>query len=632
MSVSPTPSLSAGLPRITYLGTPYYQEFDGKTLFIRLLSLPLRRFKKIMTNFEALGLQGDLLKGIQDLGFESPTPIQEKSIPVLLSGTRDFIGLAQTGTGKTAAFGLPLLSLLDFESKQTQALILAPTRELCMQIGKDLENFSAHINGVKIVAVYGGASIVNQIRDVKRGAQIITATPGRLLDMINRRAVDISKIKYVVLDEADEMLNMGFQEDIDSILSNTPSEKNTWLFSATMPAEVRRIAQNYMSEPFELTIGLKNAGAENIEHIYYVVSARDRYLALKRTMDFNPDIFGIVFCRTKIESQNIAEQLIKDGYNADALHGDLSQQQRDKVMGRFRDRSLQMLIATDVAARGIDVSNITHIINYELPDEIENYTHRSGRTARAGKSGVSISIINQKEIYKIRQLEKQLNKKFTFGRVPDGFAVCEKQLFHLIGRVHTVEVNEKAIESYLPKIYDELNDLTKEEVIKRFASLEFNRFLDYYRNAPDINVDLSRRDHGRNEVMRIGSRMFISLGAVDGFDNSKMLRYICETSGIEGSAIGRIDIKGVYSFVDVDKSVADKVMESFKGEVYRSRPVRVDFSTGAGGGSGQGRTGGDNKKRYQDRNNRYGNDGGGRRSSRSSEESYQGRKKDRHRY
>jgi ATP-dependent RNA helicase DeaD len=585
-----------------------------------------------MINFEALGLQGDLLKGIQDLGFETPTPIQEQSIPVLLSGEKDFIGLAQTGTGKTAAFGLPLLSLLDFNSKSTQALILAPTRELCMQIGKDIENFGKHIDGLRIVAVYGGASIVNQIRDVKRGAQIITATPGRLLDMIDRRAVDISKIKVVVLDEADEMLNMGFQEDIDSILSNTPDDKNTWLFSATMPAEVRRIAQNYMTNPFELTVGKKNAGAENIEHIYYVVSARDRYLALKRIVDFNPDIFGIVFCRTKIESQNIAEQLIKDGYNADALHGDLSQQQRDKVMGRFRDRSLQMLIATDVAARGIDVSNITHIINYELPDEIENYTHRSGRTARAGKSGVSISIINQKEINKIRQLEKVLNKKFTFGKIPDGFDVCEKQLFHLINRVHTVEVNEKAIESYLPKIYEELEELSKEEVIKRFASLEFNRFLDYYRNAPDINIDLSRRDHGRSESMRSGTRMFISLGAVDGFDNGKMLRYICDTSGIEGNAVGRIDIKGVYSFIDVDNTLAEKVMESFKGEVYNSRPVRVDISSGGGkqgGSSGGNRKRFEGNKSYGDRKKSYSSSGDNNRN-RDDKKSY-GRK-ERHRY
>lgn len=563
-----------------------------------------------MINFEALGLQGDLLKGIQDLGFETPTPIQEQSIPVLLTGNRDFIGLAQTGTGKTAAFGLPLLSLLDFNNKTTQALILAPTRELCMQIGKDLEKYAAHINGVRIVAVYGGASIVNQIRDVKRGAQIITATPGRLLDMISRRAVDISQIKFVVLDEADEMLNMGFQEDIDTILSNTPAEKNTWLFSATMPSEVRRIAQNYMKDPFELTVGKKNAGAENIEHLYYVVSARDRYLALKRLVDFNPDIFGIVFCRTKIESQNIAEQLIKDGYNADALHGDLSQQQRDKVMGRFRDRSLQMLIATDVAARGIDVSDITHVINYELPDEIENYTHRSGRTARAGKSGVSISIINQKEVYKIKQLEKQLNKKFSLGRIPDGFGVCEKQLFHLINKVHDVVVNEKAIEAYMPKIYEELKDLTREEVIKRFASLEFNRFLDYYRNAPDINVDQSKRDHGRNEVARAGSRMFISLGAVDGFDNSKMLRYICDTANIQGTSVGRIDIKGVYSFIDIEKDITDQVLEAFKGETYNSRPVRVDLSTGGSGNgssSGGGRSRGDRndrggeRKRYDDR-------------------------------
>jgi len=538
-----------------------------------------------------LGLEPKALQGIQKLGFDTPTPIQEKAIPVLLKGDRDFIGLAQTGTGKTAAFGLPLLQLLDFDIKKTQALILAPTRELCVQIATDIKKFGTGVHSMNVVAVYGGASISGQISELRRGAQIIAATPGRLIDLLDREALSLSEISIVVLDEADEMLNMGFQEDIDYILESTPSSRKTWLFSATMPPEVRQISKKYMKDPFELTIGKKNAGAENIEHEYYVVHARDRYLALKRIVDFNPDIFGIVFCRTKIESQEVAEKLIKDGYNADALHGDLSQQQRDKVMGRFRSHTLQMLIATDVAARGIDVSDVTHVINYELPDDVEVYTHRSGRTARAGKSGVTISIINMKEIGKIRQIEKYLNRKFTHKKVPDGFAVCEKQLFQLIKRVHSVEVDEAAIASYLPHIYEELQDLSKEEVIKRFASLEFNRFLDYYRNAPDINADLTRGTE-RPGRMRQGDQdtVFINLGSADGFDAGKMLKYICEVGKIAGSSIGRIDIKGVYSFIDIERSSAPSVIENFKGEVFKGRTVRVDISTEGGARKSGGRS------------------------------------------
>lgn len=535
-----------------------------------------------MESFRTLGLDAKVLEGIEKLGFETPTPIQEQAIPVLLRGDRDFIGLAQTGTGKTAAFGLPLLQILDFTSRKTQALILAPTRELCVQISKDIQNFSQGVQGVKVVAVYGGASITGQMDQIRRGVQIIAATPGRLIDLLDRKVINLAEISFVVLDEADEMLNMGFQEDIDYILENTPKSRRTWLFSATMPPEVRSIARKYMQDPFELTVGKKNAGAENIEHVYYVVHQRDRYLALKRIVDFNPDIFGIVFCRTKIESQEIADKLIKDGYNADALHGDLSQQQRDKVMGRFRNRTMQLLIATDVAARGIDVSDVTHVINYELPDDTEVYTHRSGRTARAGKSGISIAIINMKEIGKVRQLEKQLNRKFRHEKVPDGFHVCEKQLWHLIKRVHEVEVDETAIGSYLPDIYNELNDLSKEEVIKRFASLEFNRFLDYYRNSPDINVDVSRGGQSERGRMRQGNQdtMFINLGSADGFDAGKMLRYLCDVSGLRGNVIGRMDIKGVYSFIDIDQDVLPKVLAAFDGEVFKGRKVRVDISQG----------------------------------------------------
>src|ERR1700744_1105698 len=492
-----------------------------------------------MNPFIELGIRHDIVNAISELGFETPTPIQEQSIPVLLTGSNDFVGLAQTGTGKTAAFGLPLLELLDFEENHPQALILCPTRELCLQITNDLKNYAKNMRNVNVVAVYGGASISDQLHQIRRGVQIVVATPGRMLDIINRKAINFSNVKYVVLDEADEMLNMGFQEDIDSILSTTPEEKKTWLFSATMPSEVRRIAKKYMTDPYELTMGTKNTGNANIEHEYYVVRARDKYAAFIRIVDFNPEIFGIVFCRTKIETQEIAEALIKDGYNADSLHGDLSQQQRDKVMKRYRERSLQLLIATDVAARGIDVNDVTHVINYSLPDELENYTHRSGRTARAGKTGISISLINSKELGKIRQIERVIGKKFVKAEIPTGFDVVEKQLFGLVHKVHNVEVNEQQIEQYIPRIMDEFAELSKEDIIKRFASLEFNRFLDYYKNAPDLNVqfDDSRKsfdgkpfdgerggDRGdrfpRNGGKSDYTRLFINLGSVDDFSRS----------------------------------------------------------------------------------------------------------------
>ena len=451
------------------------------------------------------------------------------------------------------------------------------------------------------------------------------ATPGRLIDLIDRKCINLKEIDTVVLDEADEMLNMGFQEDIDYILENTPDTRTTWLFSATMPQEVRSIAKKYMENPFELTVGKKNAGAENIEHVYYLVHARDRYLALKRIVDFNPDIFGIVFCRTKVESQEIADKLIKDGYNADSLHGDLSQQQRDKVMGRFRDRSMQLLIATDVAARGIDVSNVTHVINYELPDDSEVYTHRSGRTARAGKSGISIAIVNMREIGKIRQLERQLNRKFKHERVPDGFAVCEKQLWHLVHKVHTVEVDEAAIAGYLPGINDELSELSKEEVIKRFTALEFNRFLEYYRNAPDINADASRvtggagADRGKPRSQGNYGTLFINLGSADGLDAGKMLRLLCDVAPVKGPQVGRMDIKGVYSFIDIDRDAITSVLEAFNGEMFKGRKVRVDLSEGGSKSGGSRRSGGDRDRRRDDRGDRGGDRGdrGGDRGPRS---------------
>ncbi|UYQ94772.1 DEAD/DEAH box helicase [Chitinophaga horti] len=543
-----------------------------------------------MTTFESLGLKEPILQAIQDLGFVSPTPIQEKAIPVLLGGDRDFVGLAQTGTGKTAAFGLPLLHQLEVKSKFPQGLILCPTRELCLQIANDLKNFSKHLGDINIVAVYGGANIGLQLRELKRGAHIVVATPGRLLDIIERKAVNFEQVRYAVLDEADEMLNMGFQEDINSILSNTPEEKTTWLFSATMPNEVRRIAQKYMEDPFELTVGGKNTGNANIEHEYYVVRPREKYAALKRIVDFNPEIFGIVFTRTKIESQEIAESLIKDGYNADALHGDLTQQQRDKVMKRFREKSLQVLVATDVAARGIDVDNVTHVINYELPDDVENYTHRSGRTARAGRSGVSIAIISGRDTGKIRQIERVIGKKFIKAEVPDGFAVCEKQLFGLVHRVHNVVVNEEQIDPYMERINEEFKDMTKEELIKRFASLEFNEFLEYYQDAPDLNVKEERRTAGDGNTMRGGAgkftRLFINLGSVDDFTRGDMLRFLCDSTGIRGNKIGRIDLKGVYSFFEVENDEVSKVYESFKKLDYNGRTVRIEMSQDSNGGGG----------------------------------------------
>lgn len=574
-----------------------------------------------MNPFINLGIRHDIVNAISELGFENPTPIQEQSIPVLLTGSNDFVGLAQTGTGKTAAFGLPLLELLDFEENHPQALVLCPTRELCLQITNDLKNYAKNMNNVHVVAVYGGASISDQLRQIKRGVQIVVATPGRMLDIINRKAIDFSQVQYVVLDEADEMLNMGFQEDIDNILSTTPDEKKTWLFSATMPAEVRRIAKKYMENPFELTMGEKNTGNANIEHEYYVVRARDKYAAFKRIVDFNPEIFGIVFCRTKIETQEIAEALIKDGYNADSLHGDLSQQQRDKVMKRYRERSLQLLIATDVAARGIDVNDVTHVINYSLPDEIENYTHRSGRTARAGKTGVSISIINSKEFGKIRQIERVIGKKFIKAEIPTGFDVCEKQLFALIHKVHNVEVNEQQIEQYIPRIMNEFTDLSKEDIIKRFASLEFNRFLEYYKNAPDLNAPADdrlgrERAEGGDRFAREGARgdftrLFINLGSVDGFSRGDLLGYICNTSKISGKVVGKIDVKGVYSFFEVPHDEVAKVQEGFKGADFQGRDVRIEIS---GEGVSTNRSGGGRREGgYRGGNREGGFRGGDRR-------------------
>jgi ATP-dependent RNA helicase DeaD len=574
-----------------------------------------------MKSFDALGLSGQLVEAIRQLGFENPTPIQEQAIPILLQGKTDLVGLAQTGTGKTAAFGLPLLDLIDESNRTTQALILAPTRELSVQITNDLENFSKNVKDLNIVTVYGGASISEQIKKVKRGAQIIVATPGRLIDLIERRVVNLSTVQYVVLDEADEMLNMGFKDDIDEILSGTPDEKNVWLFSATMPREVREISKNYMNNPQELTVGERNQGNENIEHQFVLVDERDKYLALKRLVDYTTDIFGVIFCRTKIDTQKVAEHLIKDGYNADALHGDLTQAQRDRVMKSFKNKTLQLLVATDVAARGIDVSNITHVIHMNLPDEIEYYTHRSGRTARAGKKGISMAIISKRDMGKISQIEKTLKRRFTKIGVPTGDEVCQKKIMALTQKMRNVEVNEEEIDSFLPEVYHELRDLSKEDIIKRFASIEFNRFLEYYRDAKDLNKSGNERkqsfvDESGAESYSTGDRIFINLGKMDGLEKGDLLGLICDYGEIEKSKIGRIDLKGAYSFFELEKDITAKVMKGFEGLEVRGRKVRLEMTNERrekrdddgggsrkryGGGDRGGRSGGRDRGRDRDR-------------------------------
>jgi ATP-dependent RNA helicase DeaD len=542
-----------------------------------------------MKSFDALGLSGQLVETIRLMGFESPTPIQEQAIPILLSGNTDLVGLAQTGTGKTAAFGLPLLELVVDSDRTTQALILAPTRELSVQITTDLEKFAAGMKNINIVTVYGGASISDQVRKIKKGAHIIVATPGRLIDLLARKVVNLTTIRFVILDEADEMLNMGFKEDIDEILSTTPKEKNVWLFSATMPREVREIAKNYMVNPKELTMGERNQGNENIDHQFIVVDERDKYSALKRFVDYTPDIFGVIFCRTKIDTQKIAEHLIKDGYNADSLHGDLTQMQRDRVMRSFKNKTLQLLVATDVAARGIDVSSITHVIHMNMPDEMEYYTHRSGRTARAGKKGISLAIISKREIGRIQQVERNLKRKFTKIAVPSGDEICQNKLLALVHKVRQVEVNDEEIDSFLPEVYHELRDLSKEDIIKRFASIEFNRFLEYYRDAKDLNnksADRTRtyeasEDRG-GEQFGSGDRIFINVGKMDDLEKGTLLGLICDFGEVTREAVGKIDVKGAYSFFEIEKKFTEQVMKGFEGVEVRGRKVRLEMTNSPG--------------------------------------------------
>ncbi len=549
-----------------------------------------------MNAFEALGLNEQLLQSVRELGFETPTSIQEKAIPVLLSGTTDFIGLAQTGTGKTAAFGLPLLQLIDPAQRHPQALIVCPTRELCLQITNDLDTFKKHSKGVFSEAVYGGASIMMQIRNLKKGVQIVVATPGRLIDLIERKAIDLQKVKYVVLDEADEMLNMGFRDDIDFVLKNTINRESTWLFSATMPPEVRAISRNYMKDPKEVTVGKKNSSNENIDHQYSVVPAQHRYESLKRLIDFNPDMYGIIFTRTKIDAQEVSERLAKAGYDIEALHGDLTQQQRDKVMGRFRSKSLQLLIATDVAARGIDVEGITHVINFELPDDMEVYTHRSGRTGRAGKTGICLSICHSRESYKIKSIERLINARFHKVDIPSGKDVCRKQFFHFMDKLMKADVSHGDYETYMPDLIQKFADVSKEEVLQRVAALEFNQFLKYYENAEDLNRDnrTERRTTTREDVSG-GSRkerttfnrrdsgytrLFVNLGTKDGFYKASFLQFILDESDLKKEVLGKIDMRDMNSWIEIDKAEAATMINAMDGKRYNNRTIRMNEADG----------------------------------------------------
>lgn len=550
-----------------------------------------------MITFDALGLDEGLLQSVKALGFTTPTPIQEKAIPVLLQGTKDFIGLAQTGTGKTAAFGLPLLQLIKKQDKFPQALIVCPTRELCLQITSDLHTFKKGIGSVAVTAVYGGTSITMQIRDLKKGTHIVVATPGRLIDLIERKAINLEKIHYVVLDEADEMLNMGFKEDIEFILKNTPNRQSTWLFSATMPPEIRQVSKRYMDHPFEITIGKMNAGNANIDHQYYVTQHVNRYETLKRIIDFNPGLYGIIFTRTKADAQEITEQLIREGYDIEALHGDLTQQQRDKVMSRFRDKSIQILIATDVAARGIDVQGISHVINYELPDDTEVYTHRSGRTGRAGRSGIALSIVTPKEIYRLRQIEKLVNTRFHKMDIPAGKDVCRKQFFHFIDKMLQADISHGEYETYVPLLKEKFESVDKEEILQRVAALEFDRFLKYYENAADLNLREEKRGDRREVAPRTANRdtqgrrfggngnyqrLFVNLGTKDGFYKASFLQFILDMSDLKKDVLGRIDMKEMNSWVEIEAGAAKKMIKAIDGKNYRGRKIRMNDAESGG--------------------------------------------------
>ncbi len=543
-----------------------------------------------MKSFNETGLGPEILKAIGELGFEAPTPIQAQTIPFILESTTDLVALAQTGTGKTAAFSLPVLQQIDLDNKRVQMIVLCPTRELCMQIAKDMTAFTKYTKKLDVLAVYGGASIDNQIKALRNGAQVVAGTPGRVIDLIKRRALKLEDVRWLVLDEADEMLNMGFKDDLDTILAETPADRQTLLFSATMPAEIQQIAKRYMNNPHQIEVGKRNTGAANVEHIYYMVNARDRYNALKRVADMNPDVYGIVFCRTRRETQEVADNLIADGYNADSLHGDLSQAQRDQVMGRFRSKHLQMLVATDVAARGLDVNNLTHVINYNLPDELEAYIHRSGRTGRAGKSGISVTIIHSREQGKIRQLEKKVGKPFTLQPVPGGEEICEVQLFHLIDTLKNIEVDESIIADYLPAIYEKLGEMTREELIKKFVFEEFNRFLSYYKNAPDLNAKGSSRDRGdegdsRDNRRRSSinfARYHVNIGAKQKLNAARLIGLINEQTKTQGIEIGKIEILNTVAFFEIDERFGGEVEQGFKTATFEGYEVRVEPAKSTG--------------------------------------------------
>tara|TARA_Y100000589_G_scaffold321728_1_gene353557 strand:+ start:5469 stop:7166 length:1698 start_codon:yes stop_codon:yes gene_type:complete len=563
--------------------------------------------------FNDLPLNPNLLKGIEDLGFTSPTPVQEAAILRLIIEDRDLIGLAQTGTGKTAAFGLPMIHRIDIKNKSVQGLVIAPTRELCVQIAKDFKAFSKHMKGLSVATIYGGASMDKQSREIKSGAQIVVATPGRLMDMIRRRMIKINKVSYAVLDEADEMLNMGFKEDIDGILEHTPDEKLTWLFSATMPKEVAKISKSYMKDPIEVTVGSKNVGAENIEHLYYNVPERERYNAVKRILDFHPNIYGLIFCRTRRTTQDIADKLLKEGYNAAPLHGDLSQMQRDKAMEKFRDKTLQILVATDVAARGIDVNDISHVINYHLPDEVESYTHRSGRTARAGKKGVSIAIVSNRDQNKIKQIEKKIQIKFETANLPTGKEICEQQLVGYVDKIKNVKINDE-INDLIPTINEQFDGLSKEDIIKRMISIEFNQLLNYYEKSRDISstqIGKSGRSNSEDH-----ERFFINLGHNKGLNKGGLLRLICSNTNLPSKAVGAIDLYNEFSFFEVEKSLTDKILTGLKDKEYDENSFVVEIASKDGSGRKRSRSRGSDRNRNRNRNRNSSRSGGGNRRRR----------------
>ena len=573
-----------------------------------------------MSTFLELGLKEPINRALTDLGYEKPTVIQEKAIPQIISSTDDLKAFAQTGTGKTAAFSLPILQLADEHSKNTQAIILSPTRELAVQIGNNIKEFAKYMPNINVVTVYGGANIEEQIRGLKRGAQIVVGTPGRTVDLINRRALKLGNVQWLVLDEADEMLNMGFKDELDKVLEATPETKQTLLFSATFPKEVEAIARNYMTKPIEVTSGQKNSGTDKVSHEYYLVTERTRYQALKRIADLNPNIYAIIFCRTRRETQEVADHLIKDGYNADALHGELSQGQRDSVMGKFRKKTVQILVATDVAARGLDVNSLTHVINHKLPDQIENYTHRSGRTGRAGKTGISIALVSSKEKGRIGAIERIIKQKFVLGKVPSGKEICQNQLMHLIDKVNAIEVKESEIVEFLPSIYEKLEGLTREELIQKFVSLEFNSFLSYYENAKDLN-DLSSRDNSRGgrSVDENMTRFFINIGRKDSLNPAKLIGLINDQKITDNIEIGAIDILDTFSFFEIDKKFEEETLSTFSNNQpeFSGRGVNIEITKkerGGGGGARRGRKPFGNK------------DGGGFGKRRSSEGSSGGRR------